>query len=378
MSAADQLRYNTSLFAPLLLQGPSMWGHSSWARCANYIDRRVDLTPIEADNYSDWSELTLTFVPPKIADRLGEAQLIAQFSAMSGTPGTFFAVVEALGYAYWSQFLVVNGQNTLQTYKSEDAYDKYASEHCTEERDVMAYLTKSELSLVQRQALAATTFKTFTEMPFYWTETLDRNLCLFQQALESRIQITLKPYARIFETDYTALHATISGLRLRVLYTHTQAKERDDLTTDVRTGMGLVWKIDDIQRQNITVNANETQSISYPIDSITGDVKTLVLMRRVKSEIDGTTALNRPFSNLLEIPRLRITAAGDEILSWVEGDYVLYHLHKFHGYPSPAGKRIYRINFQRYAMGGPNGFSGLRYFGKFFYCKSSQSPMSSL
>jgi hypothetical protein len=380
MSAADQLRYNTSVLAPLLLQGPSLWQYSAWAQCANYIDRRIDISPVEADNYgvagtSGWNAVTLTFIPPKIADRAGECQFMGQVSGLqwsgssTGT-GTFLAVVDGFGFYVWQSSTVVNGQNTLQYFKSEDAYDEYASMYKTEERDAIAYLTQSELSLVERQSLvgANVSFNFWADMPYYWTYTLDRNLCLFQQALEHRITVMLNPTSKLIESDGTAATAIptglISGLRMRILYTHTQAPERDQLTTDIRTGMGLVWKIKDIQRTTITVPASSYGQQLYSLSAITGDVTTLCFMMRVQSEIDGTTLLNRPFSNLQAIPKLRILSnGGDEIYPWVEGDYLLYHVHRKAGYPAPAGKRIYRINFERYPAGGPNSFSGERYFG---------------
>ena len=376
MSAADQLRYNTSVLAPILLQGPSLWQYSAWAQCANYIDRRIDISPVEADNYggahggaspAPWNAVTLTFVPPKIADRAGECQFMGTVTGLGVTGGTYAAVVDGFGFYVWQSSTVVNGQNTLQFFKSEDAYDEYASMYKTEERDAIAYLTQSELSLVERQALVGdnVSFNFWCDMPYYWTYTLDRNLCLFQQALEHRITIMLNPTSKVIETDTgTVPVGNLSNLRLRVLYTHTQAPERDQLTTDIRTGMGLVWKIKDIQRTTLTVSPSTNIQQLYSLSAITGDVTTLVFMMRVQSEIDGTTSLNRPFNNLQAIPRMRIVSnGGDEIYPWVEGDYLLYHVHRKAGYPAPPGKRIYRINFERYPAGGPNSFSGERYFG---------------
>lgn len=366
MSAADQLRYNTSVLAPMLLQGPSLWQHSTWNQCANYIDRRIDLAPAEGATQANWVEMPLTFIPPKIADRLGECQFMGRMDSLAGTGGTYIATADGFAFQVWQDFTISNGQNTLQYLKNDDVYEEYASLLNTEERDAVAYSTKTELSLVQRQALAGAgvTFDWWIDMPFYWTTTLDRNLALFQQALEHRIVIKLNPITKVVESDHTAFTGSLKNLRLRVLYTHTQANERDQLTTDVRTGMGLVWKIKDVQRHTINVTASTNLSTQYALSPITGDVTTLVLMHRIKSEIDGTTFLNRPYNNFQAIPRMRIVSGGgDEIFPWVEGDYVLYHLHRKHGYPAPAGKRIYRLNFERFPAAGPNAFSGERYFG---------------
>jgi hypothetical protein len=384
MSAADQLRYNTSVLAPMVLNGPSLFESNQWTRCANYIDRRIDLTPVEADNYGNiasnlgWSATTLTFLPPKIADRMGETQFMGRVTGIEpvsagttggSTPATYYAAVDGFGFYVFTESRVVNGQNNLQLFNSADAYEEYAGMYNTEERDAIAYLTKSEMSLVERQALVGTgiSFDFCTDMPYYWTYTLDRNIALFQQALEDRITISLNSLINLIETDYPAdstWKGQIAQLRLRVLYTHTQAAERDHLTTQVRTDMGLVWKIKDIQRHSISVAANTAVKTLYPLDPITGDVTTLCLMHRLNTDFDGSTRRNRPFNNLQEIPKLRVVSGGgDEIFPWHESDYMLYHVHRKMGYPSPPGKRIYRINFERYPAAGPNAFTGVRYFG---------------
>lgn len=368
------MRVNTSLFAPMILQGPSLWAYSGWQQCANKVDRRIDINPRELTAYpfATWTDVTLTFTPPKTADRAGETVFMgtAQPATATGaggtgtTPANFLQTVDAFGYQVWQNSRVVNGQNTLQIIQNLDAYDEYASMYNKEQRDAIAYGAKAELAYTDRQALATNGFDWWVEMPYYWTTTLDRNLNLFAQAIEHTVTIQLNPIAKCYETDRAdgVVTGGLTNLRLRILYSHYSAKERDDYLTDVCTGLGLIWKIRDVQRTSIKVPAGTTGIQRYDLNSINGDVQTLVLMPRLDSD---TTAMNgQPLGNWQPIPKVRITGNGsEEFYPWTEGDYILYHLHRKAGYPAPAGKKIYRINFERYPALGPNSYSGSLYFG---------------
>lgn len=360
------MRINTSLFAPMILQGPSLWGYSAWQQCANYIDRRIDITPREPNTITgaNWTDQTLTFTPPKTADRAGETQFMGSVSAVTTTGGTTASVVDGFGYQVWQQSTVVNGQNTLQIIRSEDAYDEYASLYSPAERDAIAFGAKCDLADAVLKDCADVGFDFWVDMPYYWTTTLDRNLNLFAQAIEHTITIQLNPINKCYNHDRTTLTATLSKLRLRILYSHYSAKERDDYLTDVCTGMGLIWKLRDIQRTTIKVPSGSTGIIQYPLNSINGDVQTLVLMPRLTADIDGSVKAMKPYSNFQALPKVRITGNGnEEFYPWTEGNFILYHCHRKAGYPGPSGKRIYRINFERYPALGPNSYSGSRYFG---------------
>ena len=369
MSSVEQMRINTSLFAPMILDGPSLWQYSGWQQCANHVDRRIEITAREGQQFSgaNWGAIDLTYTPPKTADRAGETVFMGHTNAVTQTGGTYVRTVEAFGVQVWKSSRVINGQNTLQIFTNDDYYDEYTSMHNTEERDAIAFGLKSELSAANRATLAgqAGGFDWWVDMPYYWTKTLDRNLNLFAQSLEHTITITLNPYTACYETDGTIAVGAVglTNLKLRILYSHYSAKERDDYLTDVCTGMGLVWKIRDIQRTVIKIANNPSAPTRYDLNSINGDVQTLVLMCRLTSDVSGT-ATSQPYSNFQKLPKVRIVGNGnEEFYPWTEGDYILYHLHRKAGYPAPAGKIIYRLNFERQPALGPNSYSGSLYFG---------------
>lgn len=295
----------------------SPYGYKGYVKFPNFEREIQQINPVSNGPALN-SSARFTF--PKRSTYIGQHQLVATLSAVTANGGGTACCVDFVGFRLYPLIQYRFASNMLQQLDYITLHLLHKLFKRKEAQVAEAVLVRGNLSIAERESLAAGTQKLYTDIPCFWTH--HHSLFLNRDALshDLELNVTLASAGDITQgTSGTTPTVTLSDLYVRTQLHHVEDNERDDATARTLSGVGEVKSIRDFELQTSNVIAGGQANYQINLSLMKGLVSDFrFVFRRTTALTSPGTISNKPFEYVRfddDFLRWEIKASGIQVVS---------------------------------------------------------------
>jgi hypothetical protein len=320
----------------------SPYGFHGYNKLPNFEREIQEVQPVSA---SVALSSTIRFTLPKRSTFVGPHQAVATVSAITANGGGTARAVDFAGFRLYSSIVYRYGSNLLMTIDYFTLHILHKLFKRREAQDAEAVLVRGNLSIAERELLAASSQRWYTDIPVWFSH--HPNMFLNRDALshDLDISITTCTAGELTQgTSGTTPSVSLTSLYLRAELHHVEDNERDHHTGRTLSGMGIVYPIRDFELQLNNAIAGGTTRYSINLSLLKGLASSFrFVFRRTTALTSPGTTSNLPFEYVTfdnEAFSWSITASGVTVVSSRTGKENIF-IHNAREHTPEAGIGIY-------------------------------------